>query len=183
MIKITRRRPERPSIGKLNARYRCPSAKPFHDYPPIFKQRLTKGETRRKVRGRGCICLSFFTGDGLGCLEIDGEYEFSYGPDILDMFRRAAASSAPPSKDFCASLAQADCWEGWGTAMVAALRAPGGRPRGLRLLRKGSPSLFRRCCFSGHLGGCLDFWPSTVRTKSLPSFASATLRPGLHALS
>jgi hypothetical protein len=44
-----------------------------------------------------------------------------------------------------------------------------------------SPSLFRRCCFSGHLGGCLDFWPSTVRTKSLLSFVSATLRPRLHA--
>jgi hypothetical protein len=40
-------------IGKLNARYRCPFAKPFHDYPPIFKQRLTKGETRRQVRDRG----------------------------------------------------------------------------------------------------------------------------------
>jgi hypothetical protein len=38
-------------IGKLNARYRCLFAKPFHDYPPMFEQRLTEGETRRKVRG------------------------------------------------------------------------------------------------------------------------------------
>jgi hypothetical protein len=30
-------------IRKLNARYRCLFAKPFHDYPPILKQRLTKG--------------------------------------------------------------------------------------------------------------------------------------------
>ena len=52
-------------IGKLNASYRCLFAKPVHDYPPILKQRLTKGETRRKVRGRGLyMCLSFFTGDG-----------------------------------------------------------------------------------------------------------------------
>ena len=65
----------------------------------------------------------FFAGDGLGCLEIDDEFEFSYGPDILDMYRRAAARPAPPSKDFCASLAQADCWEDWRTAMVAALCA------------------------------------------------------------
>ena len=47
-----------------NARYRCLFAKPFRDYPPIFKQRLTKGETRQKVRGEDCMCLSFFTGDG-----------------------------------------------------------------------------------------------------------------------
>ena len=31
-------------IGKLNAGYRCLFAKPFHDYPAIFKQRLAKGE-------------------------------------------------------------------------------------------------------------------------------------------
>jgi hypothetical protein len=38
-------------IGKLNARYRCLFAKPFHDYPPIFKQRLTKGEAPTEGRG------------------------------------------------------------------------------------------------------------------------------------
>jgi hypothetical protein len=48
----------------------------------------------------------FFTGDGLGCLEIDDENKFSYESDILDMYRRAAARSAPLSKDFCASYAQ-----------------------------------------------------------------------------
>jgi hypothetical protein len=95
-------------IGKLNARYRCPFTKPFHGYPPIFKQRLTKGETRRKVRGRGL-------------------------------------------------------------AMALAV---------LRLMTSTNLVL---ACFSGHLGGCLDFWPSTVRTKSLPSFVSATLRLRLHA--
>ena len=60
------------------------------------------------------------------------------------MYRRAAARSAPLSKDFCASLAQANCWEDWGTAMVAALRAPGGRARGLRLrsFGKGRPRCF-----------------------------------------
>ena len=84
---------------------------------------------------------NFFTGDGLGCLEIDDEYEFSYESDILDMYRRAAARSAPLSKDFCASLAQANCWEDWGTAMVAALRAPGGRARGLRLRSFGKVAL------------------------------------------
>ena len=31
-------------IGKLNARYRCLFAKPFQDYPAIFKQRLSKRE-------------------------------------------------------------------------------------------------------------------------------------------
>ena len=30
-------------IGNLNARYRCFPGKPFHDVPPIFKRRLTKG--------------------------------------------------------------------------------------------------------------------------------------------
>ena len=29
-------------IGDLNARYRCLLRKPFHDFPPMFKQRLTK---------------------------------------------------------------------------------------------------------------------------------------------
>ena len=47
-------------IGKLNASYRCLFAKPVHDYPPILKQRLTKGETRRKVRGRGLYMSKFF---------------------------------------------------------------------------------------------------------------------------
>ena len=47
-----------------------------------------------KFEAEDCICLSF-TGDGLGCLEIDDEYEFSYKSDILDMYRRAAARSAP----------------------------------------------------------------------------------------
>ena len=46
-------------IGKLNASYRCLFAKPVHDYPPILKQRLTKGETRRKVRGRGLYMSKF----------------------------------------------------------------------------------------------------------------------------
>jgi hypothetical protein len=31
-----------------------------HDYPPILKQRLTKGETRRKVRGRGLYMSKCF---------------------------------------------------------------------------------------------------------------------------
>ena len=49
-------------IGQFNACYRCPFAKPFHDYPlPIFKQRLTKAKSRRV---QGLFCLSFFTGDG-----------------------------------------------------------------------------------------------------------------------
>ena len=77
-----------------------------------------------KCEAKDCLCLSFLTGDGRGRLEIDDEYEFSYELDILDMYQRAAARSAPLSKDFCASLAQADCWEDWGTDMVAALRAP-----------------------------------------------------------
>jgi hypothetical protein len=47
-------------IGKLNASYRCLFAKPVHNYPPILKQRLTKGETRRKVRGRGLYMSKFF---------------------------------------------------------------------------------------------------------------------------
>jgi hypothetical protein len=38
-------------IGKLSARYRCLFAKPFHDYPPIFKQRLTKGEAPTEGSG------------------------------------------------------------------------------------------------------------------------------------
>jgi len=38
-------------IGKLNARYRCLFAKPFHDYPPIFKQRLRKGEAPTEGSG------------------------------------------------------------------------------------------------------------------------------------
>ena len=103
-------------IGKLNARYRCPFTKPFHGYPPIFKQRLTKGETRRKVRGRG--------------------------------------------------LAMA----------LAVLRL-----MALAVLRLMTSTNLVLACFSGHLGGCLDFCPSTVRTKSLPSFVSATLRLRLHA--
>jgi hypothetical protein len=36
-------------FGKLNARYRCLFAKPFHDHLPIVKQRLTKGEARRRM--------------------------------------------------------------------------------------------------------------------------------------
>jgi len=56
-------------------------------------------------------------------------------------------------------------------------------------LLKGTPSLFRRCCSSGHLGLCLDLVVSqipisanpTVRTKSLLPFVSATLRSCLHA--
>ena len=39
-------------IGKLNARYRCLFAKPFHDHPPIVKQRLTKGEAPTQGSGR-----------------------------------------------------------------------------------------------------------------------------------
>ena len=38
-----------------------------------------------KFEAEHCICLSFLTGDGRGCLEIDDEYEFSYELDILDM--------------------------------------------------------------------------------------------------
>ena len=34
-------------IGNLNARYRCLLGKPFHDFPPMFKPRLTKDEARR----------------------------------------------------------------------------------------------------------------------------------------
>ena len=45
-------------IGKLNARYRCLFAKPFHDYPPIFKQRLTKGEAPTEGSGPDIVALS-----------------------------------------------------------------------------------------------------------------------------
>jgi hypothetical protein len=34
-------------IGNLNACYRCLFVKPFHELPPIFKRRLTKGKARR----------------------------------------------------------------------------------------------------------------------------------------
>jgi hypothetical protein len=46
-------------IGKLNARYRCLFAKPFHDYPPIFNS----GSPRAKRDERGLYVLSIFTGD------------------------------------------------------------------------------------------------------------------------
>ena len=120
----------------------------------------------------------FFTGDGLGCLEIDDEYEFSYELDILDMYQRAAARSAPLSKDFCASLAQADCWEDWGTDMVAALRVPGGRPRGLRLrsFGKGRPRCFDAVVSAVisvvvSISGRLQFVPNRYRHSCLPPFA------------
>ncbi len=52
-------------IGKLNARYRCLFAKPFHDYPPIFKQRLTKGEAPTEGSGPSIVALKvLLTGDG-----------------------------------------------------------------------------------------------------------------------
>jgi hypothetical protein len=129
-----------------------------------------------KFAAEDCTCLSFFTGDGLGCPEIDEEYESSYESDILDMYRRAAARSAPLSKDFCASLAQADCWEDWGTAMVAASRATS--RIAAAALRKGSPSAVSTLLFQQS-----SRWLSRFLAVSLPSFVSATLRPRLHALS
>jgi hypothetical protein len=98
--------------------------------------------------------------------------------DILDMYRRAAARSAPLSKDFCASLAQADCWEDWGAAMVAALRALGGRPRGLRLrpFGKGRPRCFDAVVSAVisvvvSISGRLQFVPNRYRHSCLPPFA------------
>ena len=102
--------------------------------------------------------------------------EFSYGPDILDMYRRAAACSAPLR--LFASLAQAHCWEDWGTAMVAALRAPGGRPRGLwlRPFGKGRPRCFDAVVLAVislvvSISGRLQFVPNRYCHSCLPPFA------------
>src|SRR5215475_6923059 len=45
-------------IGKLNAGYRCLFAKPFHDYPAIFKQRLAKGEAPTEGSGPSIVALN-----------------------------------------------------------------------------------------------------------------------------
>ena len=47
-------------IGNLNASYRCLLVKPFHDFPPILKQRINKRDARQKVRGPRIICLCSF---------------------------------------------------------------------------------------------------------------------------
>jgi len=45
-------------IGNLNARYRRLLAKPFHDHPPIVKQRLTKGRSADARFGPSIVALS-----------------------------------------------------------------------------------------------------------------------------
>jgi hypothetical protein len=77
-------------IGKLNARYRCPFAKPFHDVPPILKQRITKG--RRKVRCRGPAALSKPSGKGAGIEAVlDRHADLKNRPVNLPRPRRAAS--------------------------------------------------------------------------------------------
>ena len=90
-----------------------------------------------KCEAKDCLRLSFLTGDGRGCLEIDDEYEFSYESDILDMYQRAAARSAPLSKDFLRKSCASGLLGSWGTDMVAALRARRTTSR-IALRRKGS---------------------------------------------
>ena len=85
----------------------------------------------------------FFTGDGLGCLEIDDEYEFSYELDILDMYQRAAARSAPLSKNFCAVVVSqllGRLGDRYGRGVACARRTSSWIAAAV--LRKGSPSLF-----------------------------------------
>jgi hypothetical protein len=47
-------------IEKLNARYRCLFAKPFHHYPPIFEQQLTKDEASTEGSGAQCCSSKVF---------------------------------------------------------------------------------------------------------------------------